>query len=452
MKTKDFIIKNVMVLVLPFFVTGCATRSVFDKQYVSDKIKDRSGFDLADHYSDSLLIPDPVVLIDGLTEEESVTMALWNSPQLQVDLALLGFAHADLIDASILPNPVFSLLFPVGPKQLEFTLSYYADILWQRPRKVAIAKLNTENVAEKLVQHGLTMVRDVSLSFADLSRAREEMKLLEEQVKLDGEISAIALLRVGAGDISELEETAFRLAASQSRETFLAAEKNLETQKIKFLTLLGLISGRSDIEIYPAAVQELAIPDQEGLIKVALAYRPDMRASEIEIEIAGKKLGWERSKILNLTLMLDANAQGKEGFEMGPGMQLAVPLFNFNKGGRVRARTEMQRAAANYILVQQSIRGQVMQSYHDYQAAKAAFDMLKNEILPVTEEAVIIGESAYLAGEISYLEFLEFKRQDINAHLRFCDAEANVRKSLANLYFSMGGKLLSPVMEGNKLQ
>jgi cobalt-zinc-cadmium efflux system outer membrane protein len=435
-----------LVLVLPFFVTACATRSVFDKQYVSDKIKDKSGFDLADLYSDSLMIPPPVVLEDGLTEDESVSLALWNSPQLKVDLAALGFARADLIDAKMLPNPVFSLLFPVGPKQLEFTLSYYADILWQRPRKVAIAKLNTENVAENLVQHGLSMIRDVCITYADLFRAGEELKLYEEKVKLDGEIAKIASLRVEAGDISELEETAFRLAESQARESFLVAKNSLETQKIRFLTMLGLASDRTDIKIDPASLEEVTMPDQEQLIEAALAFRPDMRASEIEIEIAGEKLGWERSKILNLTVMLDANAKGTEGFEMGPGVQLAVPIFNFNKGGRVRAQTEMQRAAANYILVQQSIRSQVVQSYQDYLAAKAAYDMLKNEILPVSEKSVINGESAYLTGEISYLEFLEFKRQDINAQLRFFNAEANVRKSLAGLYFSIGGKLSLPDM------
>jgi len=157
--------------------------------------------------------------------------------------------------------------------------------------------------------------------------------------------------------------------------------------------------------------------------------------------MAGRRLGWERSKILNLTAMLDANVEGKEGFEMGPGMQFAIPLFNFNQGGRARARTEMQRAAAKYSVVQQSIRSQVLQSYHEYLAAKATYDLLNNEILPVAEQAVINSETAYLTGEISYLEFLEFKRQNLNAHIRFCNAEANIRKSLANLYFSRGGKL-----------
>ena len=444
LKTKNNIRKILQGLLVLFFLTSCASRTVFNRQYISDKIKDQSGFSLPDQFSDSLIIPQGVVIDNGLTEDEAVSIALWNNPQFQVDLSVLGFARADLIEARMLPNPVFSLLFPLGPKQLEFTLSYYADILWQRPGKVAIAELNTENVAENLVQHGLAIVRDVCISYADLIRDREQMNFLKNKANLDEEILNIASLRLETGDISELEETAFRLAASQARESFLNAKKNLETQKIRFLTLLGLISEKSDIELSPVHEQELAVADPEKLISVALACRPDMRASEIEIEIAGKRLGWERSKILNLTAILDANAEGKEGFEMGPGMQLAIPIFNVNKGGRVRARTEMQKAAAKYIVIQQSIRSQVLQSYHEYLTAKTIFDLLNNEIIPAAEQAVINGESAYLEGEISYLEFLEFKRQNLDAHIRFIDAEANVRKSLANLYFSMGGKLLLP--------
>ena len=423
-------------------ISGCATRQVYNKQFVTGKIKDSSGYDLPDQYSDTVIVPPEVTIDNGLTEQESVSIALWNSPQLQADLADLGFAHADLVEAGMLPNPVFSLLFPVGPKQLEFTLSYYADILWQRPSRIAVAKLNSEKIAENLILHGLNMIHNVSVSYADLYRAEGERNLLEEKMKLDNEIARIASVRKESGEISELEETAFKVSASQLQEAFIVANTMYETLKIKFLTQLGLISKWSEIQIEPSAVEEISIPDSEKLVSMALAFRPDMRASEIEIETAGKKLGWERAKIFNLTALLDANAQGKEGFEMGPGMQLNIPLLNFNNGGRLRARTEMQRAAASYIVVQQSIRSQVLQSWQNYQGAISTYNMLKKDVIPLSEKAVTQGEFAYLSGEISYLDFLEFNRQSLDANLRLGKAESDVRKSLADLYLSIGGKVI----------
>ena len=73
---------------------------------------------------DEAALPPDVNLADGLTQEEAVAIALWNSPSFQATLADLGIARADLAEAGLLRNPILSLLFPLGPKQLEFTLQY----------------------------------------------------------------------------------------------------------------------------------------------------------------------------------------------------------------------------------------------------------------------------------------------------------------------------------------
>src|SRR5689334_14168492 len=69
-------------------------------------------------------LPPDVNLTDGITQEEAVAVALWNSPSFQATLTDLGIARADLAEAGLLRNPILSLLFPVGPKQMEFTLQY----------------------------------------------------------------------------------------------------------------------------------------------------------------------------------------------------------------------------------------------------------------------------------------------------------------------------------------
>jgi cobalt-zinc-cadmium efflux system outer membrane protein len=429
--------------VLFMIISGCTTRTLYNEKYVSDKIEQRSGFSLPVEESDSLQLPSGVTPEDGLTEEEAVAIALWNNPHLQVVLADLGFARADLIEAGMLPNPVFSLLFPIGPKQMEFTLHYAIDVLWQRPKRVAASKLNAEKVAENLVQYGLALVRDVYVSFAELNKFREQLRVLEDEAELDIEIAEIATSRLEAGDISELEETGLHLAASRSIEASLYARRDMETSKIRFLNLLGLMRNELEIQIEPTPVGLLTLSDPEQMMKTALAYRPDMRAAELEIEIAGEKLGWERSKIFNLTAMLDANAEGKEGFEMGPGVQFEIPLFYFNQGGKTRARADMERAANNYIAIQQSIRSEVMESYQGYLASSKAYEMLNNELIPSATQAVENGEMAWITGEISYLEFLEFKRQLLNARLRILEAESEVRKNIANVYYSIGGKMIA---------
>jgi len=441
LNSKSFSFKVSLPVILLLILLGCSAHSPHNRTFVSTSIKDRVGYGIPNEAQiDTIKIPNDVTLDDGITEEEAVAIALWNNAQFQVDIMALGFARADLIEAGLFHNPIFSLLFPVGPKQLEAALNLPIEVLWQRPNRVAAAKLNSEKVAENLIQHGLALVRDVNVAFADLSLAQERAKIIADEVILRNDIAKIAAARLRAGDISELEETAIRLIASQAREAAIRYIRDAKIETIRLKTLLGLISENVDFQFQTSPNQMISTLDSARLIKTALAARPDLRAAELAIEVAGKRLGWERSKIFNLTAVLDANGEGKEGFEMGPGVQLAVPIFNWNNGGTSRAHAEMEQAAKQYIAVQHSIIKEVLESYENYRAAQKLYEILREEIVPAASRAVRNGEKAYLVGEISYLEFLEFKRQLLDSRFRLAEAEAELRRSIANLHYSTGSK------------
>src|SRR5262245_35524350 len=142
---------------------SCATRTTTVD--LNTALRERTGHTLKP--SEGTTLPPGVVLEDGLTSDEAVAIALWNSPSFQVPLADLGLARADLVEAGMLRNPVLSLLFPWGPKQFEWTLQFPFDALWQRPRRVAAAQLNLDSVSQRLVWDGLTLVADVRNAFAD---------------------------------------------------------------------------------------------------------------------------------------------------------------------------------------------------------------------------------------------------------------------------------------------
>ena len=59
----------------------------------------------------------------------------------------------------------------IGPKQLEALLQVPLDVLLV-PWRVASARADAARVADRLVQGGLDLVRDVRLAFADVILAR----------------------------------------------------------------------------------------------------------------------------------------------------------------------------------------------------------------------------------------------------------------------------------------
>ncbi len=436
-----FSVKKILIFLQIVVLAGCSVHSPHNRSYVSDSIYNRTGHQLRSVKEEGVFnLPEDASLDDGLAEDEAVAIALWNNAQFQADLVALGFARADLIEAGLLRNPLLTLLFPLGPKQFEATLSLPIEFFWQRPKRVAAAKLNVEQVADNLIQHGLNFIRDVRLAYTELYLARESAKIVEEEANLLNEIAAIASVRLKVGDISKLEETAFQLEAARTQETsvHLSRDAKIAEERLKTLLGLGLKEVTLQLSLDPISFEHNHEPSD--LLNTAFAARPDLRAAEIAIEAAGKRVGWERSKIFNLTAMLDANAEGKEGFEMGPGVQLELPILNWNNGKISRAQAELEQAARQYMAVKHRIGREVLEAHTSYLAAQQALKILQVDIMPPAKTATKNAEEAYSVGEISYLELLDFKRQLLDSRLREAEAEADMRRAEANLKHSIGFK------------
>ncbi len=430
--------KNAAIVLLSALLSSCA-HSPHNRVYVSQALTERTGHDLdAVVKSDAFKLPGKISLADGLTEDEAVAIALWNNAQFQADLTELGFARADLIEAGLLRNPMLSLLFPVGPKQLEATLSLPIDLLWQRPKRVAAAKLDAERIAENLVQHGLDLARDVMIAYADLALADERKSLAEENARLQREIASIAAARLRAGDISELEESASCLEALRAQEISLRRTQEADLAKARFTTLLGFAARDTTFTLASAPETELSSRTFAELMNAAFASRPDLRAAELVIEAAGKRLGWERVKIFTLTGVLDANGAGKEGFEMGPGAQIELPLFNWNNGKTARAQAQIEQAARQYLAAKHRIALEVKVAHTDYLAAQQALALCHTQWVPAAIEAASRAQKAYAAGEVSYLFVLEINRQLLDARLREVEAAADLHRAEARLKHSVG--------------
>lgn len=134
-----------------------ATASAIQAQAVnvSKQVEERTGHGLkpvlkSEAKTSGLALPVGVSLDDGLSEDEAVAIALWNNPILQADLTALGLARADVIEAGQLRNPNLTLIFPFSFRVLEAFALWPFDAIWQRPHRVAAAKLEQDRLSQSL--------------------------------------------------------------------------------------------------------------------------------------------------------------------------------------------------------------------------------------------------------------------------------------------------------------
>jgi len=430
---------------LILLVGGCAAQSPYDRSYVSKGIKERTDYELGQvAEAGQFNFPQGVSLDDGLSQDEAVALALWNNAQFQADLATLGFARADLIEAGMLANPVFSLLFPVGPKLLEAKLNLPIDVLWQRPHRIAAAELDAQSLSENLIEHGLGLIRDVQTSYADLWLAQERVRLAEENAQLQVQMAELAQARLRAGDISELAASAAYVDSLQAADATKRLSKEAIILRQRLNALLGLISDDTTFDIIPPDItsRSARLGGLDELLETAFAARPDLRATELNIEAAGERLGWEQSKIYNLIAIIDAKDKGEDFLTVGPGFAIEVPIFNQSNGKIARAKAELEQAARQYEAVRQDIILQVQQAHTRYVSTQEEFELWRSDIIPSLAKTVERTQKSFVAGEVSYLFVLGAKRKLLEARMRQTELAAHLHRSAAQLNYCIGKKTI----------
>jgi outer membrane protein, heavy metal efflux system len=422
---------------------GCSVESPHDRDYVSEGIKDRATFELGGirepgHWS----VPEGVSIEDGLTQDECVALALWNNAQFQTDLSALGFARSDLLEANMLPNPVFSLFFPVGPKLLETKLAMSIDALWQRPHRLAAAHLNAEAVAENLIEHGLGFVQEVQAAYITLWRATERTGLAREEAALFTEIADLTWKRVRAGDLGEWEATQAKADSLRATESLQQHQKEATLAKLRLMNLMGITEAKEDYRFTPPTRTHSAQVRRADLETVALAARPDLRAAELKIEAAGKRLGWEKSKVYQFIAIIDGKDKGKSPLTIGPGFATEIPVFNQNDGGVSRARTELDQASWAYEAKRQQILLQVKEAYTQYVSSLEALNLWQDQAVPYLAQAELQAQKACDAGELSYLSVLTARQKVLDAEIRKSTLAADLHQCAVQLNYAVGKKML----------
>jgi cobalt-zinc-cadmium efflux system outer membrane protein len=394
--------------------------------------------------SGNLKLPEGVSLERPLSEDHAVAIALWNNAALQADLAALAVARADLLDAGLLRNPTLQLLLPFGYTQFEMLLNLPGEVLWQRPKRVAAAKVEVDRVAQGLEQNGLDVVRDVRCAYYDLQLAADRVRLSQEAVKLRTEIAALTDKRLRAGDISELEANAARIEVSTAEEQLARNQSARMSAHARLRFLLGLESEQVNFEIAArdtsgaAASSVPVVPGIEDLFKDAFAHRPDLLAATLAIEAAAGRAKWERSRTFAFAELLSIKRGAGLDFSPRGGLLAELPVFHRNKGGITRADSEVERAGAQYLAVHHRIAQEVREARTQLLQANESLVHYRSRILPQAEEGVRLAGIAFQAGEESYLLVLEATRSVIDARMREVELVNEQRRALAQLERSIG--------------
>jgi cobalt-zinc-cadmium efflux system outer membrane protein len=383
--------------------------------------------------------PDGVDLTDGLDADEAVALALWHSPDFAVALAGLGITRADLGVARSWKDPVFSFLFPVGPKQYEWTLNLPIEGLWQRPARIARAELDLERAGEELVRAGLDLVRDVRLDWIDAVAARRVVTLDQQAVDLATEGLRLAEARLEAGEATPGERDRARLALDHARIAAARSHAHVQTTRLQLEARLGV--ALEGAELAEASTGGGPSVDVAALEDTAIACRPEVRAAELRVESAARDAGIARADAWKLSLLVDANQKGDEGFEVGPGIALTLPVLDGGSAAGERARAALEQAVRELRAAAARVRAELRTADVALQERQRLLtdqgDALEGRAIELSERA----QRRLALGEAAPSESLDARRAALDARRTALDLELDVLRGRVALEHALGCSL-----------
>ena len=435
--------RGLWLLVLPLLLAGCAgTKSTYTREHVAQRLRARAGYELGAARTAKAPAPALPNLQDGLSEEETVNLALTRNPAFQADLSSLALAQADLQDAGLLANPVLTGVTAYGSSPVFLALNFASDLLWQRPGRVGAAQLETQRVAESLVSRGLLISRDAQVSYTDIMLADERLRIAREAIAMRAEVARIVRARYRVGEASELETVAPSADSLRAVDDYYRARRDAQVARLRLFATLGLDSVNADSVRFavPASAATPTVPPLRTLLDSAYAARPDLWAARIGIEGISKRLRWERSRVFSFVLSLNARLNDPNPVHLGPGAAIGLPIFNRNQGRITRVKAELEQASWQYLALRQSVNLDVREAYAQYEQATQSVALWERSYLPSLSDALRRSTKAFINGDFPYVQVAETTRQLLDARQRAADARADQRRALARLRYAVGGR------------
>jgi cobalt-zinc-cadmium efflux system outer membrane protein len=435
---------GVLLALVCLTLGACALPAHFQRPDVAAELACRTGHLLGPERPPcDPAVLDGVDLTDGLSEDEAATLAVLNNPAYQRLLADLQLTRADLIAAREIRNPYVVTMLPVNLKQWELALYVPLDALLLRPRRTEAARFEAARVGVRLVQDGLNTIRDARVAYADLVLAQRRVQLARQGLELQRDVARIAEAQLQAGAIAELDAAALRLQVMFGQQQLVQAERDagLARERLRFLMGLAL----SDVQVQPSlAVRPVTVTalDVQALVAEAVASRPDVLSVSQALGAAEERALLARYDFLNvLGLLPDLNSRGLKGFEAGPGLQMNVPIFNWNQGAKARAGAELARLDRQYVELRDTAAMEVRQAAIRLAQAQQELGIWHEQVLPQAESAMTSARKALEEDGTSLLLVLETTRQLLAAQQRELEAAAEIQRAVAELERSVGRRV-----------
>ncbi|WP_317204168.1 TolC family protein [Janthinobacterium sp.] len=413
-------LKPLLVLLSAALLSGCATFSGdAGVGAVSELTRARTGQALA-AISPAVEAGVAELLKQPLTPDSAVRVALLNNRGLQADLAELGVAEADLVQAGRMRNPGFSFGRMRNGGETEIDRSVMFDIvgLLTIPMRSAIETSRFEQAKLRAASQAVQLAGDTRKAYFDAVAAAQTVRYME-QVATAAEAGAeLARNMTRAGNWSKLDQAREQVFYAEATTQLARASHAATAAREQLTRLLGLWGEGAAFTLaerlpdLPAAPREMA--DSESL---AMAQRLDVQMARRDAQATASALGL--SKATGFVNVFDAGYANKsvsgQPRQNGYAISLELPIFDWGGARNARAQATYMQALHRTADTAIRARSEVREAYSAYRSNYDIARHYREEVVPLRKkisDEVLLRYNGMLA---SVFELLSDAREQVGS-------------------------------------
>ena len=379
-----------------------------------------------------------------LTAESAVQIALLNNHTLQATYEELGIAQADLVEAGLLRNPIFTFerRFPGQAAEIDLLKEFIDIVLLPLRKRIAAAQFEA---AKLRVGHEiLKTAAEVRAAFYEHQGDQQLVDLRKTVAEATERSAETALKMKEAGNLRNLDLANKQATHAQAKIELAKAQSEAVQSREKLNKLMGAFGAQTN---WTVASRLPELPGGEvstsQLESRAIQQRLDLAAARQQFIAEARARGIARAEAILEKAEFGAHYEREiEGtYSIGPSVNVPIPIFNQGQPASARASAKMRQAGQRYLALAADIRSDVRSARDKMLLSRREVEYFKSTALPTRTRVTEESQLEYNAMQIGPFQLLQAKQEEVKTGAESVEALRDYWVARAELEKAVGGSL-----------
>jgi len=387
------------------------------------------------------------LLAKRLSPDDAVQIALVNNRELQAAYNQLGISEAQRIQASLPPNPTFSLERIAGAGSVEIEARAIASVLslLTLPARAQIASDRFRQAQLEAAETTLRIATDTRRAYYRALAAKVLVNFLIQSQSAAQAAAELSTQLGESGTMTKLDQARNQVFFAELTAQLAQARQLASTERERLIRLMGLWGPDIDFKLpvnLPRLPGKPAV--QPDIEREAVARRLDLQIARIDVQALSRSLDLSNATRMISVLELSGikkrvtsaeETERERGFEL----ELQIPIFDLG-AGKLRQAEETYMQSVNRLTAKAiNVRSEAREAYGTYRGAYDIARHYQREVLPLRK--IISDETMlrYNAMQIDVFTLLTEARARIASTTSAIEAERAFWLAATNLGASVLG-------------